>query len=237
MSNLATIFFLCLVALASSGKAEEPDSRTIMDRGQCPPYYDPDSGFWGYDCQYSPDPGSESTSQHIKVSPQFSWASPFINGRARVLLGCRLASCRHEPKGRTYHERLYVFIDRNYDFEPRDPYDPEIWNPKHYAIYNEGFVHVGSFNQDYLGLACVAYRGSVAYINRDGNIVFAEGLDGRISVPLTPELREFLDTNRVGYSTEEASLVFDPSPEVMDYLLESFQPPVTPVTAHLYGAR
>ena len=233
----ASILLLCLVAVTGSERAEESRTRTIMDEGQCRPQYDPESGFWGFDCLYLADPDSEDTARRIKIAPQFSWASPFINGRAKVLLGCRLASCRHEAKGRSYDKRLYVFVGPDYVFEPQDPYDPEIWNPKHYAIYNEAFSHVGSFNQDYLGLACVAYRGSVAYINRDGAIVFAERHDGRIGVPSTPDLLEFLGRNGIQYQAEGASLVVETSPEVLHYLLESFQPPPTPVTASFYSKK
>lgn len=237
MRYLTSIFLLSLVAVTSSGNAEKSEPRNIMDQGQCKPYYDADSGFWGYDCQHSTDPNSRSGAQQVKITPQFSWASPFINGRARVLLGCRLASCLHEPKGRSYDRRLYVFISPDYDFEPQNPYDPEIWNPNHYTIYNEAFTHVGNFDQDYLGLACVAYQGSIAYVNREGNIVFAERPDGMVSVPSTPQLKKFLDSNRLEYATEGVVLFVEPLPKVMDYLLESFQPPPTPVTASFNSVR
>ena len=63
-----------------------------MDQGQCRPEFDQETAFWGYDCTYVPEGAPKNEALHIKISPQFSFATPFINGRAKVLLGCRLAS-------------------------------------------------------------------------------------------------------------------------------------------------
>ena len=229
LSTIALGIVFC-VSAAEAGRA-----RTILDEGQCPPYLDKETGFWGFDCLYYADGDRTSEPRKIKISPQFSWASPFINDRARVLLGCRLASCRHEPRGRRYDKRLYVFIDAEYDFVPASPYDQQIWNPNHYAIYNEDFRHVGSFNQDYPGLACVAHRSHVSYIDAAGNIVFKELEKGMIAVPATPAFRTFLQDNRVSYSLKEKLLLLKSSPVVIDFLLREYDPPTTPVTAKYHS--
>ena len=236
MKKSAVIFVLYFLVL-SALQADDAKSRWLMDLGQCRPEFDKETSFWGYDCTYIPEGASKSEAIQIKIHPQFSFATPFIDGRAKVLLGCRLASCRHEPNERHYDKRLYVFIDKDYSFTPSGPYDPNIWNPDNYAIYNEEFKQVGHFSRDYASLACVSYRGMVGHINTDGNVLFLERKDGMLSVPLNSQLRGFLSENNLAFTTSEDMAIVERSEELLDFLLDHFEPPLTPVKASYFSSK
>lgn len=220
---------ICLCFGLAVAQTEEDSSQiSIMDQGQCTPYYDHDVAFWGYDCEYS-SPENPGKVTRVKIPPQFSWASPFINGRAKVLLGCRLRSCNHEPKGRKFHKRLYAFIDPSYHFVPEGPYDPAVWNPANYAIYNEEFSHVGHFGYDYEKLACVGYKKQIGYINVDGDLVFLDRDEGKIAIPLNSQIKTYLEKTQPQYKVEGEYAVVEPTGELIAYLTDTFKPPKTPV--------
>jgi hypothetical protein len=150
-----------------------------MDRGYDRPEYDPETKLYGY--------------PSLGIKSQFSHALPFSeDGLARVIVGCRYASCSESSPGYNEQEkRAWAFIDRGFNKEPGS-YD--IFDPRNYAIYNEDFVFAASFSEDYRGFAKVRLRDDIRsyYINVRGEVVFGETEDGRLVIEPTDDLLEFL---------------------------------------------
>jgi hypothetical protein len=71
----------------------------------------------------------------------------------------------------------------------------------------------------------------VGHINTSGNIVFMERKDGKLGIPLTAQLRKFLDDSGLAFSTHQDTAVVERSERLLDFLLEGFEPPVTTVKA------
>jgi hypothetical protein len=75
----------------------------------------------------------------------------------------------------------------------------------------------------------------VGYINTKGNIVFVERKDGELGVPLTPRLRTFLGENSFSFAVEGDFAVVDRSERLMDFLIDGYEPPQTPVKASYFS--
>jgi hypothetical protein len=175
---------LLVLVLASTGlqaeqKAAQAAQETAMDRGYDRPHYDRESRLFGY--------------PSLGIKPQFSHALPFSeDGLARVIVGCRYASCKEDSPGyNKERKRAWAYIDRSFEKEP-GTYDP--FDPKAYAIYNERFAFASSFSEDYPGLAKVRIPGETDcyYINTKGEILFGLMNDGRIVLEPSDELIEWL---------------------------------------------
>jgi hypothetical protein len=138
------------------------------------PEFDPEIRLYGY--------------PSLGIKPQFSHALAFSpDGLARVIVGCRYASCTEGSPGyNRMNKRVWAFIDKSFDKEP-GTYD--IFDPRHYAIFDERFTFANSFSKDYPGLAKVKLADDPKsyYINLQGEVQFVETKDGLTYVDRTGE--------------------------------------------------
>jgi len=138
------------------------------------PKFDPETKLYGY--------------PSLGIKPQFSHALEFSqDGLARVIVGCRYASCTEGSPGyNKMNKRVWAFIDKSFDKEP-GTYD--IFDPRNYAIFDERFTFANSFSKDHPGLAKVklADDPNSYYINMQGEIQFVETIDGLSHIDRTAE--------------------------------------------------
>jgi len=143
-----------------------------MRSGSDPPELDPETQLFGY--------------PSLGIKPQFSHALPFSeDGLARVIVGCRYASCRETSPGyNPMKKRVWAFIDKSFDKEP-GTYD--VFDPTHYAIYDERITFANSFSKEQPGLAKVKLKDDPRsyYMNTKGEIRFVETEHGIVAIEKT----------------------------------------------------